>query len=71
MTITIAVNGVSAVADVTSKTNTFDFTLEDPCNPPDSLVPDGTQADIDYTITTAALKITPPGFTITPSFCKF
>ena len=57
---------------ITSKTTTFTFTLQDPCDPPDSLtLTTPTMVASDYYITDGPATATAPVFTIGPDFCPF
>ena len=59
MTITATVDGVTATDGVTRKTDTFDFTLLDPCDPPNDLAVATKTPDVIYTVTQGPLLVTP------------
>ena len=50
---------VCATDGVTRKTDTFDFTLLDPCDPPNDLAVATKTPDVIYTVTQGPLLVTP------------
>ena len=71
MTLKALVNGVTEVGGTTSKTFTYEFTLNDPCDPPNSLTVVDT-ADFDYFIGKVFAEVkTMEAFVIDPNYCLF